>query len=157
MLSFCNFTGCMRSTQAPAKAPLSQPLIHTIHFSGENLSLVALWYTGKTNNWKEILAANPKLTPDRLKQGTQIKIPGTLVKRRDVLPRSFLNTHLGMTTSTQKSGNSETALSNDSKSSPEKGGPPQSTGANSTERVILTGPSKETEQRRKAVLEELLN
>ncbi len=154
ILPLIAFTGCASSSLTPPKEHLNRPFIHTIHFSGETLSLIALWYTGKTNNWKEIRRANPKVAAAKLKQGTQIAIPAALLKRRQVLPLSFVTAHPELMPSTQKS---VTTATRDQKASSEVPGVENSTGANAPGRAVLTSPSKEIEQRRKVVLEELLN
>jgi len=65
-------------------------LVHRVRWSGESLSLVAKWYTGKFNNWKILADFNPKLKPDRIFVGDQILVPERLLKTREPLPRSFV-------------------------------------------------------------------
>jgi hypothetical protein len=87
--------------QAPAKAD-PQPLtpeaprdwLHTVRYSGETLAIIALWYTGSTDHWPRLAAANPRIDPKRIYIGHRIRIPAKLVKIRKPLPRSFVARHV---------------------------------------------------------------
>ncbi len=74
----------------PPSEPLEPPkpamVEHTVQYSGETLGLIARWYTGKTSNWQEIVAANPGLRPERINIGDQIMIPASLVVNDKPLP-----------------------------------------------------------------------
>jgi hypothetical protein len=65
--------------------------LHTVKYSGETLSIIALWYTGNSRNWKEIAQANPDMKPNRIFPGDQIIIPEGLLKIRDPLPKEFVD------------------------------------------------------------------
>jgi hypothetical protein len=65
-------------------------LVHRVRWSGESLSLIAKWYTGKLNNWKILAHFNPKLKPDRIFVGEEILVPEGLLKTRKPMPRSFV-------------------------------------------------------------------
>jgi hypothetical protein len=65
-------------------------LVHRVRWSGESLSLIAKWYTGKLNNWKILAHFNPKLKPDRIFVGQEILVPEGLLKTRKPMPRSFV-------------------------------------------------------------------
>jgi hypothetical protein len=60
---------------------------HTVHWPGESLSLIASWYTGSFQNWRKLAAANPRLDPNRIKNGNLVYIPPTLLKTRVPLPQ----------------------------------------------------------------------
>jgi hypothetical protein len=42
------------------------------------MGIIAKWYNGKTNAWRDIAAANPGVDPDKLREGQVIKIPVSL-------------------------------------------------------------------------------
>ena len=65
--------------------------LHKVKYSGETLSIIALWYTGKHGNWKEIAQANPDMKPNRIVPGDEILIPEGLLKTRDPLPKEFVD------------------------------------------------------------------
>ena len=60
-------------------------VLHTVKYGGESLDLVALWYTGRAENWRRLRDHNrikvPGLTP-----GQEVLIPRELVWRLDPLP-----------------------------------------------------------------------
>jgi hypothetical protein len=77
----------------PPPKPRPQPYVHKVRYSGETLISIAKWYTGSRNNWTVIAKANPHLVnPNRILIGDTILIPENLLKRRDPMPLSFLNT-----------------------------------------------------------------
>lgn len=59
-------------------------IVHVVQ-SGENLSLIAAWYTGDSSNSKRIARINGLQTPDRLKTGMKLRIPRYLVKNEKPL------------------------------------------------------------------------
>ncbi len=68
----------------------STPCVHTVRWSGETLSVIAKWYTGKFENWRALVKVNPKLNPNRIFIGSKILIPEDLVKNREPMPQEFL-------------------------------------------------------------------
>jgi hypothetical protein len=76
----------------PPPKPKLQPYVHEVRYSGEVLISIAKWYTGSQNNWTAIANINPHLNPNRIFIGDNILIPENLLKRRDPMPLSFLNT-----------------------------------------------------------------
>lgn len=64
---------------------------HMVKYSGETLSVIALWYTGSHGNWKEIAQANPDLNPNRIFPGDEILIPESLLRTRDPLSKEFVD------------------------------------------------------------------
>ncbi len=72
--------------------PKPEPYVHKVRWPGENLSLIARWYTGSGKNWMTIAKANPQIKSNRIIVGDKIIIPENLLKRRDAMPLSFLNT-----------------------------------------------------------------
>ena len=77
----------------PVKETKPQPVfyLHTVKHSGENLSIIALWYTGNHGNWKEIAQANPDMNPSRIFPGSEILIPDGLLKTHDPLTKEFVD------------------------------------------------------------------
>jgi nucleoid-associated protein YgaU len=65
--------------------------MHTVKWSGETLSIIALWYTGDQSNWKTIVQANPGLNPNRIFGGNEILIPEKMMKTHDPLPKEYVN------------------------------------------------------------------
>jgi LysM repeat protein len=62
---------------------------HTISWSGETLSLISKWYTGKYTNWKKIVNHNPEINPKRIKIGQKVYIPVKMLRTREALPQKF--------------------------------------------------------------------
>lgn len=67
---------------------------HRVKWSGESLSLIAGWYTGRYGNWKAIARANPGLNPNRIAVGDLIYIPPELMKTQKPLPRKVVSKRL---------------------------------------------------------------
>jgi len=65
--------------------------MHTIKWSGETLSIIALWYTGDQSNWKTIAQSNPDINPNRIFGGHEILIPERLMKTHDPLPKEYVD------------------------------------------------------------------
>jgi len=65
--------------------------MHTVKWSGETLSIMALWYTGDQSNWKTIAQTNPGLNPNRIFGGHEILIPERLMKTHDPLPKEYVD------------------------------------------------------------------
>ena len=63
---------------------------HRVKWSGESLSLIAGWYTGRYGNWKKIAQANPGLNPNRIAVGNIIFIPPEMMKTKKPLPRKVV-------------------------------------------------------------------
>ena len=70
-------------------------LNHQIKWPGENLSLIARWYTGSANNWVRLVESNPGIDPQRIKIGDLILIPEVLLKTRRPMPIEFLSSATG--------------------------------------------------------------
>ena len=62
---------------------------HTICWSGETLSLISKWYTGRYADWKKIVNHNPEINPKRIKIGQTIYIPDKMLRTREALPQKF--------------------------------------------------------------------
>jgi hypothetical protein len=93
-------TGPQKSAPAVQKHPppamketKPQPTfyMHKVKYSGETLSIIALWYTGSHGNWKEIAQANPDMNPSRIFPGSEILIPDGLLKTHDPLTKEFVD------------------------------------------------------------------
>ncbi len=68
----------------------STRFVHRVQWPGETISIIAKWYTGKLENWKAIVKANPKLKPSRILIGSKIHIPEDLLETREPMPQKFL-------------------------------------------------------------------
>ncbi|MFO7972228.1 MAG: hypothetical protein R6U40_10815 [Desulfobacterales bacterium] len=81
------------ASEIPVPAP-SEPsfYLHKVRWPEETLSHIAKWYTGKIDNWKAIVEANPELDPKYIDIGDMIPIPEDLLTLRKPMPRSFLST-----------------------------------------------------------------
>ena len=75
----------------PPPPPEVKYLNHKIKWPGENLALIARWYTGSANNWVRLVEANPGIEPRRIKIGDSILIPEDLLKTREPMPIEFLS------------------------------------------------------------------
>ena len=64
---------------------------HRVKWSGESLSLIAGWYTGRYGNWKAIAQVNPGLNPNRIAVGNIIYIPPEIMKTKKPLPRKVVS------------------------------------------------------------------
>jgi nucleoid-associated protein YgaU len=80
---------------AAASAPEpSKLLVHTVQRRGETLPIIAKWYTGKSANWKALSKSNPRINPQRIKIGSQVKFPENLLVTREPMSPQFANQHL---------------------------------------------------------------
>ena len=70
-------------------------LTHTIKWRGENLSIIARWYTGSSKNWMNLIEANPGIKPRRIEIGDSILIPEALLETRQPMPIDFLSSATG--------------------------------------------------------------
>jgi len=89
LLAMALLVGCAVQTQPEPE--VAKYFNHEVRYSGETLGLISAWYTGKTSNWTSIEAANPGLSPTRIRLGDVIKIPEELVTRSEALPKSYLS------------------------------------------------------------------
>jgi hypothetical protein len=64
---------------------------HTVKWPGESLSIVAGWYTGDVQNWKEIAEANPDINPNRIHEGTKLLIPDSLMTTKAPLTKDYVD------------------------------------------------------------------
>lgn len=70
--------------------PQPQYVTHEIRFGGETLAMISNWYTGRSENWRQIAAANPGLRPERMRIGQTVLIPRELAIRTEPLPSSLV-------------------------------------------------------------------
>jgi hypothetical protein len=71
--------------RAAVKSGRNGSLVHTVTFPGENLSVVALWYTGGASNVGAIAKASGVKAAAPLKLGDNIVIPARLLRTRQGL------------------------------------------------------------------------
>lgn len=65
--------------------------VHSVSRKGENLEMIARWYTGKPENASKIARVNPNVNPDMIEPGTAVFIPGDLLVTTETMPKSRLN------------------------------------------------------------------
>jgi hypothetical protein len=65
--------------------------VHTVKWPGETISIVAKWYTGSMDKWKQIAQLNPALDPQKIVIGDQIKISRRLLKTTKPMPEKFVS------------------------------------------------------------------
>lgn len=64
--------------------------VHSVSRKGENLEMIARWYTGKSENASKIARVNPNVNPDKIKPGTAVFIPGDLLVTTETMPKNRL-------------------------------------------------------------------
>lgn len=89
------FVGCTRHHQAlpQAQSCPSEYLIHRITIPGENLGIIAMWYTGDETTWRNFYIPASSGTIRRLKRGDRIFVPNRLIIRSKPLPKDFVDAH----------------------------------------------------------------
>ena len=68
--------------------------IHKVQRRGETFKTISIWYTGNPENAKALAFSNPKINPNRIKIGSQVKIPEDLVYTLDPMSAAFARKHL---------------------------------------------------------------
>ncbi len=71
------------------KSGAEEYFIHTSQWSWETLAYVAEWYTGDVKNSKKLADINPYLNPQKIAVGSEVVIPVSLLKTRELLPQNF--------------------------------------------------------------------
>ena len=66
-------------------------LVHKVRYPGESVSIIAGWYTGDIENWKILAEVNPGLNPNVIHEGMKINIPESILKKRDPMPKEFVD------------------------------------------------------------------
>ncbi|MCB0325789.1 MAG: LysM peptidoglycan-binding domain-containing protein [Bdellovibrionales bacterium] len=84
---------CSPRVTTPVVVPGPAFLHHTIKFRGENLALIAKWYSGEASKWPLIREQNPHVDPMNLQLGQRLRIPLSLALRRDDMPETFFRSH----------------------------------------------------------------
>ena len=66
--------------------------IHKVAYNNENLSMIALWYTGNAKNWNILSTYNGHLrSASQLAIGNLIRIPSELMIRTDPMSADFVS------------------------------------------------------------------
>ncbi len=71
----------------------SDYFVYQTQWSYETLSGIAAWFTGDSENWKALTAANPSVRPKRIAAGTAILIPARLIKNQNLPTEDFAAKH----------------------------------------------------------------
>jgi hypothetical protein len=64
--------------------------IHKVRFPDESISIIAKWFTGDLKNWKVLAKCNPRINPNRIVLGDEIRIPRILMTRQDPITHEFV-------------------------------------------------------------------
>ncbi len=87
LLSGCN--AGRETTSGNESMPVEPVYIHTVRWPNETMAKIALWYTGKTDNWIEISRLNRNYDPSRLRKQCKIRIPKNLMVQFKPMPQHF--------------------------------------------------------------------
>ena len=68
--------------------------IHKVQRRGETFNTISIWYTGNPENARALASYNPEMDPNRIKIGSQVKIPEDLVYTLDPMSQEFVDKHL---------------------------------------------------------------
>ena len=83
-------TGCLSLDKLTGYFKQDPCCLHTVRWRGENLYVIAKWYTGDGENWRVLARANPELEPDRIRVGETIRIPEKIMQTKKPLPQDFV-------------------------------------------------------------------
>jgi hypothetical protein len=61
-----------------------------VRFPDESISIIAKWFTGNLSNWKVLAKCNPKINPNRIFLGDEVRIPRILMTRQDPITHEFV-------------------------------------------------------------------
>jgi hypothetical protein len=67
--------------------------VYETQWSHETLAGIAEWFTGDSENWKALAAANPKVRPKRIAAGSKILIPAKLITNKNLPTEKFAAEH----------------------------------------------------------------
>jgi len=90
-------------------SPASSVYVHRVTWTGESLSIVAIWYTGNLENWKALAKANPEIKPEFLQLGMKIRIPEAIIVNPNPMTQEFVASHYPKDTKRSKSPQSTSA------------------------------------------------
>lgn len=76
-------------------------IYHTVRWQGETLSIISMWYTGSSDNWRAIQRHNRGISVKGLKIGHRLFIPGFMLVNHGPMPKPFLKKHSKKTTKKQ--------------------------------------------------------
>jgi hypothetical protein len=86
--------------QPPAGATAPQPqeaketyYTHAVKWPGESLSIIAAWYTGDVQNWKDLAEANPDINPNRIHEGMKIRIPESIMTTKTPMTKEHVESY----------------------------------------------------------------
>ena len=71
----------------------SKYVVYRTQWSYETLPGIAEWFTGDSENWKQLAQANPKLKPKRIPANAAILIPVKLVQKKTPPTEAFAAKH----------------------------------------------------------------
>lgn len=67
--------------------------VYQTQWPHETFAGIAEWFTGDSENWKALAAANPNVRPKRIDAGTRILIPARLIKNKGLPTEDFAAQH----------------------------------------------------------------
>lgn len=78
----------------PAKEePKETYYTHSVKWPGESLSIIAAWYTGDVQNWKELAEANPDINPNRIHEGMKILVPESMMTTQTPMTKEHVDSY----------------------------------------------------------------
>lgn len=98
---------CSGCASAPEPAPATEVIqpppsppppkvtyyTHAVKWPGESLSIIAGWYTGDVQNWKDLAEANPDINPNRIHEGMKILIPENMITTKAVMTKDYVDSY----------------------------------------------------------------
>ncbi len=81
-------------------------LVHKVRYPGESVSIIAGWYTGEIDNWKVLAEVNPEINPNVIHAGMTIKVPESMLKTREPMPREYVDSFYPKAKPKSKGGDS---------------------------------------------------
>lgn len=79
--------------QQPPPPPKATYYTHTVKWPGESLSIIAGWYTGDVQNWKDLAEANPDINPNRIHESMKILIPEGMMTTKAAMTKDYVDSY----------------------------------------------------------------
>jgi hypothetical protein len=103
ILFWLSLAACSMNRGDQLAIPREHFVTHTVTLPGENLSLLAHWYTGNWKNWKFFFIPAYSGAVRKLKPGDQVLIPAQLAEKTFPPTSEFVQSHRpGTAVSAQK-------------------------------------------------------
>lgn len=86
-------TEAVQPPPPPPPPPKVTYYTHTVRWPGESLSIIAAWYTGDVQNWKDLAEANPEINPNRIHEGMKILIPENMMTTTTPMTKDHVDSY----------------------------------------------------------------